>query len=223
VLAALALAPASPARAEIKQEIRGQEILVTNVPAPVLTPRPLEAQAAIPAAPIDLGDLVSGSAARYGFDPAFVQAVVAAESAFDQRAVSKAGARGLMQLMPDTARRFGIKDVHDPATNLDAGVAFLRELVSRFAGDVTLALAAYNAGPESVARYGGVPPYEETRAYLARIRSYYGDDLQRADRASGAGTIRLAKVEPGGVPCYTNLRPRRNVKVITAESRGGRP
>ncbi|MBI3449401.1 MAG: lytic transglycosylase domain-containing protein [Acidobacteria bacterium] len=183
----------------------------------------MESQPGVPAPPVDLGDLVSGSATRYGFDPAFVQSVVAAESAFDQRAVSKAGARGLMQLMPDTARRFGIKDVHDPATNLEAGVAFLRELVSRFDGDVTLALAAYNAGPESVARYGGVPPYEETRAYLARIRSYYGDDLQRADRAAGASTIRLAKVEAGGVPCYTNLRPRRSLRVIPAESRGGRP
>jgi hypothetical protein len=148
---------------------------------------------------------------------------VAAESAFDQRAVSRAGARGLMQLMPDTARRYGLRDVHDPGPNLEAGVAYLRELVNRFGGDVTLAIAAYNSGPEAVERYGGVPPYEETQRYLKRIRSYYGDDLQRGDRANGSHGIRLAKVESNGVPVYTNVRPRRVPKPAPSSGSKGKP
>jgi len=229
-LVVLVLTPVT-IRAEIHQEIRGHEVVATNLaskPGAPSLPRLLApgfpraaAQPIVPASPPDIGELLSGSAVRYGFDPAFIQAVVAAESAFDQRAVSRSGARGLMQLMPDTAQRYGLKDVHDPATNLEAGVAFLRELVSRFHGDVALALAAYNAGPESVARYGGVPPYEETHQYLERIRSFYGDDLQSGDRSSGATGIRLAAIEEGGVPLYTNVHQRRIPKLVRPDGSKG--
>lgn len=215
---ALLAAPAI-VRAEIKPVVQGGEVVFTNVgeharagttaAAGGMKGAAIASSASIPAAPPDLAGLVSGSAARYGFDPALIQAVIAAESAFDHRAVSKKGARGLMQLMPETARLYGVRDLHDPASNLEAGVGYLRQLVLRFKGDVKLALAAYNAGPEAVARYGGVPPYEETMGYLDRIRSYYGDDLQKGDITWSSTTIRFAKVEEGGVPFFTNVRPHR--------------
>jgi soluble lytic murein transglycosylase-like protein len=218
-LAGLAIlaAPSLP-RAEIKQVVQEGEVVFTNVSEHARAAgtalssgvRVPSSSPSMPAAPPDLAGLVSGSASRFGFDPALIQAVIAAESAFDHRAVSKKGARGLMQLMPDTARQYGVRDLHDPASNLEAGIGYLRQLVLRFNGDVKLALAAYNAGPEAVARYGGVPPYEETRVYLDRIRSYYGDDLQKGDITwSSTTSIRFTKVEEGGVPFFTNVGKRR--------------
>ena len=118
------------------------------------------------------------TAKRHYVNPAVVTAVVRAESAFDPRAVSHKGARGLMQLMPATARRFGVgsEDIFDPARNLDAGVRYLRWLLDRFDGELHLALAAYNAGEGTVERYGGVPPYRETRSYIRRIYRSLGLD-----------------------------------------------
>lgn len=118
------------------------------------------------------------TARRHYVNPAVVAAVVRAESAFDPRAVSRKGARGLMQLMPATARRFGVgpEDIFDPARNLDAGVRYLRWLLDRFDGALHLALAAYNAGEGTVDRYGGVPPYRETRSYIRRIYRSLGLD-----------------------------------------------
>jgi soluble lytic murein transglycosylase-like protein len=113
-------------------------------------------------------------AARHGVDPLLVHAVVRAESGYDPKAVSPKGAAGLMQLMPETARRYGVADRFDPATNLEGGVRYLRHLLGMFGGNVALALAAYNAGEESVLRAGGrVPDYRETTAYVRRVRLYY--------------------------------------------------
>ncbi|MCS7235347.1 MAG: lytic transglycosylase domain-containing protein [Armatimonadota bacterium] len=120
--------------------------------------------------PEDFRSLVERVARRYGLDPALVDAVVRAESGYDPHATSPAGAMGLMQLMPATARALGVVDPYDPVQNVEGGVRYLRGLLDRF-GDVTLALAAYNAGPGAVARYGGVPPYRETRAYVDRVLS----------------------------------------------------
>lgn len=121
-------------------------------------------------APAQFRALVEQTARRYGLDPSLVDAVVRAESGYDPDATSPAGAVGLMQLMPATARALGVLDPYDPAQNVDAGVRYLRGLLDRF-GDVGLALAAYNAGPGAVARYGGIPPYAETRAYVVRVLS----------------------------------------------------
>jgi soluble lytic murein transglycosylase-like protein len=109
----------------------------------------------------------------FDLDPKLVLAMISVESAFQAEAISSANARGLMQLIPATATRFGVRDVFDPADNLRGGMAYLQWLLRRFEGNVTLALAAYNAGEGAVAKYGGVPPYRETRGYVERIRRLY--------------------------------------------------
>ena len=116
---------------------------------------------------------VRSRAPEYGLDPELVLAVIAAESAFHPLAESPKGARGLMQLMPATAKRFGVEDIWDPDDNLHGGMSYLRWLLRYYQGDVTLALAAYNAGEAAVDRYGGVPPYNETRQYVKRISKEY--------------------------------------------------
>lgn len=111
---------------------------------------------------------------REGIDPRFIHAVIWQESKYEVRARSHAGAQGLMQLMPATARRFGCKDPHDMAANISAGTKYLSWLLKRFEGNVELALAGYNAGEGSVDKYKGVPPYRETQNYVRQITSRYG-------------------------------------------------
>jgi hypothetical protein len=118
--------------------------------------------------------LVEEACRRHQMSPDLVKAVMAVESEFDQYAVSSKGARGLMQLMPATARRFGVSDSFDARQNILAGTQYLRILLDQFSGDVELALAAYNAGENAVLRYGGVPPYKETRGYVGKIQRLLG-------------------------------------------------
>lgn len=116
--------------------------------------------------------LIRNTADSFDVDPALVKAVVAAESNFEPRAVSKVGAQGLMQLMPETARAMGVRRPFAPSENIRGGVRYLRSLLDRFE-QLDLALAAYNAGPEAVVRHGGIPPYPETKAYVAKVLSHY--------------------------------------------------
>ncbi|MGH8007361.1 MAG: lytic transglycosylase domain-containing protein, partial [Candidatus Binatia bacterium] len=116
--------------------------------------------------------LIAAACHRYKVEFALVKAVMKAESAFDPSALSPAGARGLMQLMPDTAALHRVRNVHTPRDNIEGGVRHLRLLLDRFGGNLTLALAAYNAGPETVVRYNGVPPYQETQEYVQRVLQY---------------------------------------------------
>ena len=121
----------------------------------------------------DFASLILTVARREGVDPDLVAAVVEVESAFVADAVSPKGAMGLMQLMPDTASDMGVSQPFEPTENVSGGVRYLRGLLARYDGDVTKALAAYNAGPGSVDRHGGVPPYAETRTYVKRVLEIY--------------------------------------------------
>ena len=130
-------------------------------------------RSAVLLAPEDIRKMVERMAPRFDLDPRLVLAVIAVESSFQTDAVSSAKAQGLMQLIPATAARFGVRNVFDAAENIRGGMAYLRWLLDRFKGDVTLALAGYNAGEGAVDRHGGVPPYKETRNYVRKIRRLY--------------------------------------------------
>lgn len=114
---------------------------------------------------------------RYGVDPMLIKAVIRAESAWDHTAVSSAGAMGLMQLMPGTAKKLEVEDPFDPYQNIEAGAKYLRLMLDTFNNDIILALAAYNAGPAAVQKYKGVPPYKETRNYVKTVLRYYREYL----------------------------------------------
>jgi len=134
-------------------------------PAP---PEPQDAAAPSVKAP-DLKSIVAAASNQHQIDADFIASVISAESANNPHAVSPKGAQGLMQLMPATASRLGVKDSFDPADNVDGGVRYLRELLLLYNGDMAKALAAYNAGPKRVQQYKGVPPYRETHVYVARV------------------------------------------------------
>jgi soluble lytic murein transglycosylase-like protein len=144
-----------------------------------------------------LSRVITQTAERHDLDPALVHAVIRAESGFNPFAVSRKGARGLMQLMPGTASDLGVRDAFHPVDNLEGGVTYLRELMDRFAGNVTLALAAYNAGPGAVENHGGIPPYAETREYLRRVmrfrQDYLHDQLQTRLASTGGVAYHLTR------------------------------
>lgn len=139
------------------------------------TPAPAPAPSAWKPRPMDspFDALIVDTARSVDIDPALVKAVMQVESAFDRYAISRKGASGLMQLMPGTADRYGVQSVFDPGQNVTAGARYLRDLLALFDGDTRLALAGYNAGENAVARYGGIPPFAETRAYVEKVMELY--------------------------------------------------
>lgn len=138
-------------------------------------------------------EIVEQVATEYELDPNLVLAVMAVESAYRPDVISPANAQGLMQLIPETAARFGVSDPFDPAQNIRGGARYLRWLLSLFEGDVTRTLAAYNAGENAVLRHGGIPPYEETQTYVVKVRRYYEAEFHPF--APGLATPPMAVVQ----------------------------
>jgi hypothetical protein len=180
-------APVTPESAHVGNPLLVDFDRSETVPAPAAPEKDLDqakpeaatAAETIGGQPCSTGDamvdtLVLAASARFGVDPCFVVAVIGAESAGDRYAVSPKGACGYMQLMPDTARRFGVTDIFDPRQNIYAGTEYLRWLLDRFNGSMELALAGYNAGENAVAKYGNcIPPFAETQNYVRIITSRY--------------------------------------------------
>jgi soluble lytic murein transglycosylase-like protein len=156
------------------QEVVAIEPEDVFVPAP---PMPVSKQ--------PFGDLIDAAAKRYNLDADLIASVIATESNFDPKAISRKDARGLMQLLPVTAARFGVRDIFDPAENIEAGTRYLSELLSLYKNDLALALAAYNAGPDSVQRFGRVPPFTETVSYVRRVKTAY--ERRKSGRTNTAG------------------------------------
>jgi soluble lytic murein transglycosylase-like protein len=136
--------------------------------------------------------IIERYAEKYRIDPTLVRAIIQVESDFNVACVSHKGARGLMQLMPETAKRFGVKRMHDPEENIHGGIQYLAYLTRLFRDDLPRALAAYNAGENAVLKYGGIPPYDETQTYVKRAMTvYYG-------RPYGGGAVMFAGRRTGG-------------------------
>jgi hypothetical protein len=161
-----------------------------------------------PGAP--LHEIVKAASTRYSVDADLIFSVIAAESNFDPKAISKKNARGLMQLLPETAARFGVHNIFDPQENIDAGTHYLRDLLQRYNYDLALALAAYNAGPERVQQFGRVPPYAETASYIRRVKRGYekskaGLSLETAPKPSTKKTTPSAAASSNSVASQLSL------------------
>ena len=148
---------------------------------------------------------IAEAAARHAVPERLIWAVIRVESGFDPRAVSSKGARGLMQLMPETAAMLGVRDAFNPRENINAGTRHLRGMMERFRHDLPMAIAAYNAGDKPVAAFRGIPPYPETREYVARVLRFYGAPLAWELQGSGIQQV----VGRDGSVTYTNVSPRR--------------
>src|SRR5664279_4110177 len=172
------------------------DVVTAEIESFAAAPQDPVASPAMPAKQKDLATIVGDASARSQIDADFIASVIRAESGNNSRAVSPKGAKGLMQLMPQTASTLGVKDSFDPAENVDGGVRYLRELLVKYNGDAARALAAYNAGPHRVQQYGGVPPYRETHAYVARVINDY-------NRKKAAESRRQAKVAAKTPPSNT--------------------
>jgi soluble lytic murein transglycosylase-like protein len=143
-------------QAEDVVAIEPEDQFAPNAPSPVTSAGPF-------------ANLIHAAAQKHGLDEDLIARVIAMESNFNPRAVSRRQALGLMQLLPETAAHYSVADIFDPAQNIEAGAHYLKDLLTRYRGNLTLALAAYNAGPEMVERYGGIPPFPETQNYVREI------------------------------------------------------
>ena len=164
-----------------------------------------------------LNQVVDSASAAYHLDPDLVNSVIHAESGFNAHAVSPKGARGLMQLMPGTASQLGVNDAFDPEANVTGGSRYLRELLERYHFDLIKALAAYNAGPERVEQYQGVPPFRETRAYVARIVHEYNTKKIAQEKEVGQKQV-AAKAASKKAPSHTPRAPKSAATAVGAES-----
>jgi soluble lytic murein transglycosylase-like protein len=163
------------------------EEVVSIEPEEVFKPAPVQSVVQPP-----YRELVEAAAARYSVDANLIASVIAVESNFDPKARSRKNARGLMQLLPETAARLGVRNVEDPQENIDAGTRYLRDLLQKYNNDLVLALAAYNAGPERVQQYGRVPPYAETISYVRRVKRGYEKNKANAAKKSATPSGAMA-------------------------------
>jgi hypothetical protein len=189
-----------PSRAEVKTRVAadGTIEIYNDGPSSPLSARALRLR---PVPRSDWGDWIREHADRHGVDPRLVQAIVQVESGYDDRARSRKGAVGLMQLMPATARTLQVGNRYDAEQNIRGGVAYLRQMIDRFAGRLELAIAAYNAGPGAVERHGGIPPYTETRDYVHRVLTLYrGGPSAMMAFGSGGATVQLNGLAQDVVP-----------------------
>jgi soluble lytic murein transglycosylase-like protein len=171
---------------------------IVEVPAEnVVNIEPEEVFVAVPAQPSEAvapyRELVEAAAKRFNVDADLISSVIAVESNFEPKAVSRKNARGLMQLLPETAAKLGVQNIFDPKENIEAGTKYLSELLERYHHDLALALAAYNAGPDKVQRYGRVPPYGETVSYVRRVKSSYAKRKTEAATAKADITMNPTK------------------------------
>src|ERR1700692_461742 len=153
-------------------EIPSAEVVAIE-PEEVFTPIVVPVKPGALAQNAQFGQFIQSAATRFHVDADLISSVIAIESNFNPKAVSRKNARGLMQLIPGTANRLGVRNVFDPAENIDAGTRYLGELLHRYDNDLILALAAYNAGPERVQKYGRVPPFPETMSYVKKVKHTY--------------------------------------------------
>jgi soluble lytic murein transglycosylase-like protein len=173
-------------------------------------------------APVDIDELVASASGAYRLDPDLVSSIIRAESGFNVRAVSPKGAQGLMQLMPQTASLLGVQNAFDPQANVAGGTRYLRELLERYNFDLIKALAAYNAGPRRVEQYGGVPPYYETKAYVARIVRDF--NKKKLAQKNGTQTVESRKaaaasrIGTGANKALVNARKTQNSSVSEAKT-----
>lgn len=177
----------------------------SNIPA---TPNPFVSRGVKRAGnPSGVRLLIRSAARRYGVDPRLVEAIIAVESDFDPGAISPKGAKGLMQLMPETAIRYAVQNPFDPLENIAGGIRYLRDLLRRFPGDLRSVLAAYNAGETAVVKHRGVPPYRETRAYVSKVLRRYGRPGTLIRRY--APEVRIYRFSGNrGHIIFTNIPPR---------------
>ena len=207
------------ATADVEHFERDDSPVFPSTPAEVAaTPAKAQSVAGIRATPRasaqEIADAIGSASSRYRLDPDFVSSVVSAESGFNSHAVSPKGAQGLMQLMPGTALQLGVDNAFDAAKNTDGGTRYLRMLLERFNFDVAKALAAYNAGPLRVDQHNGVPPYLETRKYVARIINDY-NRKKLAQEKSTAGKPATAKAKPTTTPSKTAAKTKPSTKAST--------
>lgn len=168
---------------------------------------------------LNLDEVVNSASGRYRLDPDLVNSVIKAESGFNIRAVSPKGAQGLMQLMPGTASNMGVQNAFDPEANVEGGTKYLRELLERYNFDLVKALAAYNAGPQRVEQFGGVPPYYETRVYVAKVVRDF--NKKKAAQGKVALAAKKAAVKTTGSPVASGKV--KNSGAVTSAKTGAGP
>ena len=178
-------------RTVVRADKSGRLIRSVVVPPKLVPPKAVPAATETPGAASGMEELVDRAAKTYDLDPLLVHSVIKVESNYNQYAVSNKGAEGLMQLIPSTARRFGVRNSFNASENIDAGVRYLKYLKSLF-GDDRLALAAYNAGEGAVARYGWIPPYAETQNYVYQVGKRYGEARRAAEAKRAAVPLKAS-------------------------------